>query len=570
MPSGPRHPSRREVIAAAALSEAFLWAAAPAEAAAQSSSSGIAAIGRFATLAALAGADPALGLAGLGEPGRQGVFAFVEGDLSRDVRSDPMQGIHVAPRTDATGRSGAWVRIRDGDRVHASWFGAGGSGDRTRALQAAFDYVVRDSLNISEELVIGDIETDTIHLRTTTDIVRLRLSVEGIWANRSADGPHISLGPEHRTNWGWHIRGRGMITWTTEGDSRTGRNRCFLYVADTGRNYGLYNSRIEGLSFTRGHYFVRADGDLWGIEFENLPLIRPTGGFVSTTAQGGALPRIVYKGVYLWLSEAAGPVFDHHGGVNATYVGVELNLLNHSPVIISDVAGGDHVIVMMAVETGHYAVPGRRMFEMLNSRLLIQYLYLHALRITAPTTIFITQGEGYVRGTVSLSAQIGGSGALFVAGGGEIVLDEIKVRTAGTQFGGDSPPFLALTDMVATDAAESVFVRQWAENRHPRRLGDADHRLRHDDPTEIALAEPLTQDRTISLPPVTNLWSGRCWTIRKLSAEGSGSLIVADRQSGRITGTIPAGRAGALRLTFFRNLHRAADFGWTCETFLQG
>lgn len=59
----------------------------------------------------------------LGEPGREGVFVFDDSDLSAKVSADTAQGLYVAPSSDTTGASGAWVRKYFGP-VNFMWFGA--------------------------------------------------------------------------------------------------------------------------------------------------------------------------------------------------------------------------------------------------------------------------------------------------------------------------------------------------------------------------------------------------------------------------------------------------------------
>lgn len=61
----------------------------------------------------------------LTEPGREGKFVFSDADLSDEVTADPGQGIYVAPASDTTGASGAWVRQFTGPIV-PEWFGAVG------------------------------------------------------------------------------------------------------------------------------------------------------------------------------------------------------------------------------------------------------------------------------------------------------------------------------------------------------------------------------------------------------------------------------------------------------------
>jgi len=60
------------------------------------------------------------------------------------VSSDPRQGVCVAPATDPTGASGAWLRVIEG-AVKAAWFGATGDGatNDTDALAGAASYLRR-------------------------------------------------------------------------------------------------------------------------------------------------------------------------------------------------------------------------------------------------------------------------------------------------------------------------------------------------------------------------------------------------------------------------------------------
>lgn len=71
---------------------------------------------------ALAGLLPT-GTALLDEGGRNGIFIFADRDLSAEVGADSAQGIYVAPASDPSGASGAWVRQYDG-ALWLNWFGA--------------------------------------------------------------------------------------------------------------------------------------------------------------------------------------------------------------------------------------------------------------------------------------------------------------------------------------------------------------------------------------------------------------------------------------------------------------
>jgi hypothetical protein len=94
-------------------------------------------VAAVATRTALAAIDAATYLSvDLMETGRRGRFHWHADDLSAKVTLDPAQGVYVAPATDATGASGAWVREFSGD-VHAEWFGFATSGTATANTLAA-------------------------------------------------------------------------------------------------------------------------------------------------------------------------------------------------------------------------------------------------------------------------------------------------------------------------------------------------------------------------------------------------------------------------------------------------
>lgn len=72
--------------------------------------------------------------------GGEGTFYWSTANLSTEVAGDTEQGIYVAPDSDPTGASGAWVRRFSG-AVNVKWFGAKGDGatDDTAAVEGARD-----------------------------------------------------------------------------------------------------------------------------------------------------------------------------------------------------------------------------------------------------------------------------------------------------------------------------------------------------------------------------------------------------------------------------------------------
>ncbi len=77
----------------------------------------------------------------LSEPGREGAFVFSTSDLSARVTSDPKQGVYVAPDSNTSGTTGAWVR--QFDNLIPEYFGSVGNGTSTPAtatISAWIDY----------------------------------------------------------------------------------------------------------------------------------------------------------------------------------------------------------------------------------------------------------------------------------------------------------------------------------------------------------------------------------------------------------------------------------------------
>jgi hypothetical protein len=85
--------------------------------------------------------------------GREGTFVFDASDLSAKVTADTLQGIYVAPSSDTTGASGAWVRKYKGG-ADPRWFGCtldGVTDDKaafTAAITVAKHVIVPDGFTL--------------------------------------------------------------------------------------------------------------------------------------------------------------------------------------------------------------------------------------------------------------------------------------------------------------------------------------------------------------------------------------------------------------------------------------
>ena len=86
----------------------------------------------------MAALDKDIGIAYLHEGKRDGLFVWENSNLSNEVAADPLQGIYLAPLTDVTGKSGAWVRMLSG-YVTPEMFGASGEVTSDSDLDVASD-----------------------------------------------------------------------------------------------------------------------------------------------------------------------------------------------------------------------------------------------------------------------------------------------------------------------------------------------------------------------------------------------------------------------------------------------
>lgn len=133
-----------------------------------------------ATLAALSGAS----LANLGEPGREGLFRWDGTNRSTLVAADNRQGLSVAPASDPSGASGAWLRTYSG-AVNVRWFGAAGDGvaDDSAAFVAAVAALKAIAVNNDGNLYKGSprlfVPTGLYNLGTTTLDITHTVIVEG-------------------------------------------------------------------------------------------------------------------------------------------------------------------------------------------------------------------------------------------------------------------------------------------------------------------------------------------------------------------------------------------------------
>ena len=157
------------------------------------------------------------------EAGREGQFAWRTGDYSAQVAADTRQGIYVAPTSDATGASGAWVRVLDG-HLNVSWFGVGATDDYA-AFQAAIDllpaeggrivvpnaaYVIETSPDWGTKSLLWDIDPSAVFSGAGTG--------QGKFPYANTNSAQLAVGPFYQSKSQQHSTNSngGIATMTVE------------------------------------------------------------------------------------------------------------------------------------------------------------------------------------------------------------------------------------------------------------------------------------------------------------------------------------------------------------------
>lgn len=104
--------------------------------------------------------------------GRSGVFQWDSSDLSTEVAADTLQGVYIAPSSDATGASGAWVRELNG-YVTPDMFGYASDGADYSAVMDGF-FLFCDTFAITGMFDGESIRAPSLSRLEITNSLRLR------------------------------------------------------------------------------------------------------------------------------------------------------------------------------------------------------------------------------------------------------------------------------------------------------------------------------------------------------------------------------------------------------------
>jgi len=215
-----------------------------------------------ASCSELASTASVLGTATLTQAGRAGVFVFDSSNLSSRVSADAAQGVYVAPNSDKSGASGAWVRAFDGPH-NVKWFGAAGDGATNDgpAFTAALAYLTATAQTVAgvsfntggRELLVPQ---GSYFLGTTTLDIYSTLRIRG-------EGTGEAGGAASMLSWAAGTSGIRVQRYNTFGTN--GRN-------DALGKKGGDASIIEGLYLKGG--FAGTEGEYHGIQLRARATVR--------------------------------------------------------------------------------------------------------------------------------------------------------------------------------------------------------------------------------------------------------------------------------------------------------
>lgn len=155
--------------------------------------------------------------------GGEGWFVWRSGDQSAGVTADPQRGVYVAPASDPSGVSGAWVRVIT-DFVKVEWFGAKGDAvrpsdstglptgtDDTAAVAAARDFL--QTIAFQPNFFVGD--WGGLRLEFTANKAYRLTGHNPLGTSRPRSTTSNDAGSLARQN--WRIEGNGcLLLWTVQ------------------------------------------------------------------------------------------------------------------------------------------------------------------------------------------------------------------------------------------------------------------------------------------------------------------------------------------------------------------
>jgi hypothetical protein len=193
--------------------------------------------------------------------GREAVFTWNSANLSTLVTADPNQGIYVAPASDTTGASGAWVRKHD-NILRPEWFGTVGTTNDAAVLQACINL----AYTISAEVLLSRMYTTTTAVNIKSQTIKGQgVTVSGIFGNHTGNVlAGINTTTEGMVLDNFQVKGNGTtdtngastglaISSTLEETSHISLSNMRFYRHSIGivggANYSMFDSVLTNVDF---------------------------------------------------------------------------------------------------------------------------------------------------------------------------------------------------------------------------------------------------------------------------------------------------------------------------------
>lgn len=218
----------------------------------------------------------------LSDANRFGLFVFTTANSTTAVAADPSQGRYVAPASDPTGASGAWVRKYEG-HVNVKWFGATGDGvtNDSAAFVAALDYLKAFAVNPYTTIYKASsrlrIPAGHYYLGNTTLDIQNTVWIEGEGSGFNGTSSATIL------RWAAGTTGIRLQAHNTSGAS----------TVDGVAHFSAAGSKITGVELRGG--FTATEGEYHGV---HAKVRFSMSDFIINSFQG--------DGIYIWSSAGAG------------------------------------------------------------------------------------------------------------------------------------------------------------------------------------------------------------------------------------------------------------------------
>jgi len=332
------------------------------------------------------------------------------------------------------------------------------------------------------------------------------------------------------------------LLYTNQQSTDNGGN-CFKVNGPGGGSF--YNSTFEDITATKFYYFMDCPTvTWWGNIYNDMWFGAFSGGINRISAVAGE-PRCTFRNLYITGELATNTLF-RHTAMTALYDNIEINNCVNGVPILADVSGGTHVISHLALEGATYATGTTQLFEVSNSRLIADYIYLTALVLNAGAVVyaFHPQGGKSIAHIKVLELAFSSNNGQFYCFNSQGPIPSMLGEVTGLNPAGGS----TLCDIGGSVAANFMYVQRWNEMSRIAYKGDADASLLYDDPATQVLDIPTTAIRTVTLPQATAvastaMFSGRRFKFVRTAASTGGFAWNINDSSAVQQATLAAGQS---------------------------